>query len=73
MKDRVRPIATALRAGLPDARAEAAQILVDATPPPLPTTENVASTFGWWPLLQVFEDHGADAPATTLTCAWSGR
>jgi 3-methyladenine DNA glycosylase AlkC len=60
LKARVVHVAAALRRGLPAAWPAAVDALLGALPAPLPSEEGVSSTFIWWPLLQVVEDHAAD-------------
>ncbi len=67
LKDRVKHVASALRAHLPDDWTQTTQILIAAMPPALPTAEKVASTFAWWPFVQVVEDYGVDEPEQSLT------
>jgi 3-methyladenine DNA glycosylase AlkC len=66
LKDRVRHVARALRAALPDAWPDALQVLVAALPAPLEGTDGLTDAFWWWPVLQVVEDCGAHTPAKTL-------
>lgn len=65
LKDRVRHVARALRAALPDDWAEATRIAVAAAPAAAPPEVGVSGGFWWWPVLQMVEDHGArDAHAS---------
>lgn len=66
LKDRVKHVASALFAHLPDDWTHATRILVDAMPPSLPTADKVAAAFPWWTFLQVVEDYGVDEPEQSL-------
>jgi 3-methyladenine DNA glycosylase AlkC len=65
LKDRVRHVARALRASLPDDWTEAVRILVRSLPPATPPEEGLSAGFWVWPILQVVEDHAAD-PSVSL-------
>ncbi|MFT6145399.1 MAG: 3-methyladenine DNA glycosylase AlkC [Myxococcota bacterium] len=66
LKDRVKQVASALRAHLPSDWSQTTRILVAAMPPALPTAEKVASALSWWPFVQVVEDYGVDEPELSL-------
>jgi len=66
LKERVTAMADALQAALPGSFPEAVDVLRPRLPPPLPTTQEVASTFGWWPLCTFVERHGLEHPEVAL-------
>lgn len=66
LKGRVRHVAAALRAHLPESWPEALSVLRAGMGPALDGTDAVSSNFYLWPVLQVVEDHGLEHPALSL-------
>lgn len=71
LKDRVRHVATVLRAHLPEAWPDAAAVLVAGLPPPMPGTEEVSGGFYLWPLLTCVELFGVDHPEASLAALYA--
>ncbi len=68
-------MADALQRALPMPFPAAVEVLRHRLPPPLPTTQEVASTFGWWPLCTLAERHGlehSDVALPFLRCCGAG-
>lgn len=70
LKDRVRHVAAALRAALPEEWSAALKVLVEALPPWQAPEQGLSAGFAWWPVLQVVEkygeEYGADAQVPLL-------
>ncbi len=66
LKARVARIADALHVALPPSFPAAVDVLTPRLPPPLASTEEVASTFGWWALCTYVERHGTQHPEVAL-------
>ena len=58
LKGRVRHVAAALRANLPDDWDAALAMMLAGMGPPLPSDEGVGDGFRYWPLLTVVEEYG---------------
>ena len=66
LKGRVRHVAAALRANLPDDWDAALAMMLAGMGPPLPSDEGVGDGFRYWPLLTVVEEYGLDAPDASM-------
>ena len=66
LKDRVRQVARALRAHLPEDWGEALELMVSAMTSPQQNDKEVTGGVRYWPMLQVVEDHGVCDPQASL-------